>query len=124
MPLFIPDDDTNDFALGEASTASASPIKSVNSPTKSAKLSTPATTPIKDSTPEAAAAKSTGGSPAQREGDGTKSDPGTWLRTILSIRVSNALRQHSDQLLPCKTDLEFPYSGCRRAMWASQIHLE
>ncbi|KAM0803559.1 hypothetical protein BDR22DRAFT_36882 [Usnea florida] len=53
------------------STVSPSPVKS-SSPTKSGKLSTPATTPSKESTPAAPVAKSPA---AQDEKDGTASNP-------------------------------------------------
>lgn len=52
FPMFS-NNGSNGLALLEASTASASPIKSMTSPTKSTKLSTPATTPTKDATSEA-----------------------------------------------------------------------
>lgn len=88
FPLFVPQGETNGFDFGQASTASASPIKSMSSPIKSAKVSTPATTPTKEATPEAPVAKSSGGFPVQGMEDGTKSDPGMWLQAFNSIHIS------------------------------------
>ena len=62
-----------EIPLNATSTVSPSPVKS-SSPTKSSKLSTPATTPSKDSTPGALVAKSPEASLAQDKKDGTASN--------------------------------------------------
>lgn len=57
FPVFIPQGETNGNDFSQASTASSSPIKSMSSPIKSAKVSTPATTPTEEATREAPVAK-------------------------------------------------------------------